>query len=58
MRKSMIIKQTIIVRFEVYHNSVEEKGIPIANALGIIIFKMLGSASLLAGLIILERKVV
>lgn len=42
--------------FEVYHNSVEEKGIPIANALGIIIFKMLGSASLLAGLIILERK--
>lgn len=39
----------------VSQNDVGEKGIPITNSLGMVIFKMLGSASLLAGLIILDK---
>lgn len=42
--------------FSVMQNDVGKKGVPITNALGIIIFKMLGCASLLAGLIIMEQK--
>ncbi len=36
-------------------NDVPRKGVPVTNALGIIIFKMIGSGSLLAGLIIAEK---
>lgn len=43
-------------RFSVMQNDVAEKGVPITNALGVVIFKMLGCASLLAGLIIMELK--
>ena len=39
----------------VSQNDVGEKGISITNSLGMVIFKMLGSASLLAGLIILDK---
>lgn len=37
-------------------NEVDEKGIPIGNSLGMVIFKMLAAASLLAEIIILEKK--
>lgn len=37
-------------------NAVAKKGIPITNALGLIIFKMIGSASILASVILWEKK--
>lgn len=37
-------------------NEVGKKGVPISNSLGIIIFKMLAAASLLAELLIMEHK--
>lgn len=37
-------------------NEVKDKGIPIGNSLGMVIFKMLAAASLLAEIIILEKK--
>lgn len=37
-------------------NDVGKKGLPIANSLGIILFKMIAAASLLAELLIMERK--
>ena len=37
-------------------NEVEEKGVPIGNSMGMVIFKMLAAASLLAELIIIEKK--
>ncbi|MBQ3512200.1 MAG: ABC transporter permease [Lachnospiraceae bacterium] len=37
-------------------NEVEEKGVPIGNAMGMVIFKMLAAASLLAELMIIEKK--
>lgn len=44
------------VQFTITQNQVSEKGVPITNALGMVIFKMIGSASILAGLIISEKK--
>lgn len=37
-------------------NDVDKKGLPISNSLGIIIFKMIAAASLLAELLIMEKK--
>ncbi|WMM26322.1 ABC transporter permease [Tissierella sp. MB52-C2] len=42
--------------FEILKNEVPKKGVPINNALGMVIFKMIGSCSLLAGLIIAEKR--
>lgn len=44
------VNQTIITQ-----NPVPKKGVPITNALGMVIFKMIGSASILAGIIITEK---
>lgn len=41
---------------ETSENEVGEKGVPIRNALGMIIFKMIGTSSSLAALIIMEKK--
>lgn len=43
-------------KYNIMENDVPDRGVPINNALGIIIFKMIGTASILAGLIIMEKK--
>lgn len=49
------VSQPATTQTAVSQNPVSKKGVPITNALGMVIFKMIGSASILAGIIITEK---
>lgn len=54
--KGAIAKYENEETLSITQNEVGKKGIPINNSLGMVLFKMIGAASLLAELIILEKK--